>query len=106
MGRFPEECERLFFGGFFRIKLVCLRLLATNQIMEQFVRCCAYLDAMMTGDGGDELNQKEELILDNLIKHVLAKQTSIKFDDFMIECFTAYRMHKQEIILSFYQLDY
>jgi len=42
ISRFPEESERLFFGGFRRIKLVCVRLLATNKTMKQFVDCCVF----------------------------------------------------------------
>merc|ERR1711948_21853 len=49
LSAFPEEDECLFFGGFYRIKLVCLRLLATNTVLAQFVLCCSYLDAIVVG---------------------------------------------------------
>merc|ERR1719410_405277 len=49
MSAFIEEDEILWFGGFYRIKVVFLRLLATKQNFKQFCRCLAYLDVMMTG---------------------------------------------------------
>jgi len=103
ISRYPEESERLFFGGFFRINLICLRLLAANKNMKQFVNCCAHLDAMLTvGWMFDikKLNKKDVRLLGNLVKHAVSKkQSTIKFDEYIIESFDAYRHHKKEIIL-------
>ena len=49
LSHYKEENEVLFFGGFYRIKLICLRLLSTKQNFQNFVRCLAYLDGMITG---------------------------------------------------------
>merc|ERR1712204_84633 len=84
LAAFPEEDECLFFGGYYRIKLVCLRLLATHQNFAQFARCCMYLDAMVTGGevGDFELNKNDRSVIDNLLKHALNKQSLIEFDEY------------------------
>merc|ERR1739838_1224581 len=83
LSAFAEEDECLFFGGYYRIKIICLRLLATNQNFAQFVRCCHYLDAMVTGTNMNLFNLKknDRYLIDNLVKHALNKQSSIEFDE-------------------------
>merc|ERR1712129_644027 len=85
LSAFPEEDECLFFGGYYRIKLVCLRLLATHQNFKQFVRCCMHLDAMVTGSVmiGFKFNKNDRFVLINLLKYALTKQSLIEFDDFI-----------------------
>merc|ERR1712129_465395 len=71
LSAFPEEDECLFFGGFYRIKLVCLRLLATHQNFEQFARCCTYLDGLVTGAAmhNFKLKKNDRFVIDNLLKY-------------------------------------
>merc|ERR1712176_1025596 len=73
LSAFPEEDECLFFGGYYRIKLVCLRLTATHQNFQQLVRCCTYLDAMMTAADIKhfKLTKSDRFVIDNLLKHAL-----------------------------------
>ena len=107
LSAFPEEDECLFFGGYYRMKLVCLRLLATHQNFQQFVRCCMYLDSMITGaDMIDfKLNKNDRFVIDNLLKYALNKQSLIEFDEYIIESFNAFRQNRQEISLSLFFLE-
>merc|ERR1712176_365691 len=81
LSAFPEEDECLFFGGYYRIKLACLRLLATNKVLAQFVNCFMLIDAMITGADmhGQRLYKNDLFVIDNLFKCALDKQSLIKF---------------------------
>eukprot|EP01083_Nonionella_stella_P275594 936072_1 len=48
MSRYPEEDERLFFGGYWRIKVDCIRIIETQQNFQEFAAAAYYLDAMIT----------------------------------------------------------
>jgi len=106
LSAFPEEDECLFFGGNYRIKLVCLRFLATHQNFAQFARFCVYLDAMVNGSYMEpfKLKKNDRFVIDNLLKYALNKQSLIEFDEYILESFIAFRQNKQEIILNLTEL--
>ena len=108
MSAFIEEDEVLWFGGFHRIKLICLRLLATKQNFKEFVRCLAYLDTLMTGTQMNKLKSKknDEFIIVNLIKYGLSKQTNVQFDEYILSSFEAFCRNKHEIILDLHRLQF
>merc|ERR1711933_87400 len=76
ISRFKEEDEYLFFGGFYRIKVVSVRLIKTKQNMQKFVAALFYFDAMLTGATLRKIKKRKNdyLIIDNLIKMSLSKQ--------------------------------
>ena len=101
MSAFIEEDEVLWFGGFHRIKLICLRLLSTKQNFKEFCRCLAHFDGMMTGANQKKLKKKnDEFIIVNLIKYGLTKQTNVQFDEYILSSFEAFCQNKREIILD------
>lgn len=67
----------------------------------------AYLDAMMTGGNMFDLKlkKKQVYVLSNLISYALTKQSAIQFDEYLVESFDAYRLHKKEIILDLLCLE-
>ena len=65
---------RLFFGGFYRIKMESLRIIETHQNFEEFIAVLWYFDSMITGGTSLEdikLNKTDVLIIKHLINHTL-----------------------------------
>eukprot|EP01084_Bolivina_argentea_P194277 333301_1 len=115
MSLYPEEGERLFFGGFFPIKLESVIIRKTLQNFEQIVSSLWYLDAMVSGGSAHEgyagqayeemeANRGDILIIRNLINHVLNRKTSQTFDPFIYSTFYSFCQHKKQIILDLPQL--
>merc|ERR1712228_217179 len=49
ISRYPSEDERLFNGGYYRIRVQSIKLLETKQNFAPFIAPLYYLDAMITG---------------------------------------------------------
>merc|ERR1712228_821348 len=108
IGRFgKEEDERLFFGGFFRIKVVNLRLLETNENMKQFVSAIFYFDLLLTGAAlwNIKTNKNDFFIIEALMNQSLKKQTNVTLPSFICDCFQAFTQNKKQIILNLYYLN-
>merc|ERR1712228_803429 len=106
IGRFgKEEDERLFFGGFYRIKVVNLRLIETNENMKQFVSAIFYFDLLLTAAwlNGIKSNKNDFFIIEALMNQSLKKQTNVILPPFICDCFQAFTQNKKQIILN---LDY
>merc|ERR1712176_324315 len=106
ISRFKEEDEYLFFGGFYRIKVVNVRLIKTKQNMQKFVAALFYFDAMLTGASLYKIKtgKNDYSIIDNLIKTSLSKQTNVKLPQFMLDCFKAFTQNKKQISLHMLSL--
>ena len=107
ISNFKEEDEVLFFGGFFPIKVVNLRLIKTKENFQQFVGAFWYFDSLLTGSDlyGLQRNKKHLYIIENLINHSLKKQTKASFPPFIMDCFQAFIQNKKQIILNLFQFD-
>merc|ERR1712113_870204 len=66
ISRFKEEDEYLFFGGFYRIKVVSLRLIKTKQNMKKFVVVFFKFDKFLTGSYS-KMTKNECFIIESLI---------------------------------------
>merc|ERR1712228_1081907 len=108
IGRFgKEEDERLFFGGFFRIKVVNLRLIETNENMKQFVSAIFYFDLLLTAANLSEIkkNKNDFFIIEALMNQSLKKQTNVILPSFICDCFQAFTQNKKQIIFDLYYLN-
>merc|ERR1712228_360626 len=108
IGRFgKEEDERLFFGGLYRIKVVNLRLIETNENMKQFVSAIFYFDLLLTGAYlyNIKKNKNDFLIIQALMNQSLRKQTNVVLPSFICDCFQAFTQNKKQIIFDLYRLN-
>merc|ERR1712228_1125240 len=108
IGRFgKEEDERLFFGGYYRIKVVNLRLIETNENMKQFVSAIFYLDALLTAAWLSNIkkNKNDFFIIEALMNQSLNKQTNVTLPSFICDCFHAFTQNKKQIIFDLENLN-
>merc|ERR1712228_582533 len=104
IGRFgKEEDERLFFGGFLRIKVVNLRLIETNENMKQFVSAIFYFDLLLTAASLEDVKKHKNdfFIIEALMNHSLKKETNVTLPPFICDCFQAFTQNKKEMIFRF-----
>merc|ERR1712176_574395 len=73
ISRFKEEDERLFFGGFYRIKVINVRLIKTKENMQQFVVAMCEFDKALTGNQFAKNIKNGFLIIRSLINLCLEK---------------------------------
>ena len=101
IGRFgKEEDERLFFGGYYRIKVVNLRLIETNENMKQFVAAIFCFDLLLTGSYSSKENKNDFVIIEALMNQSLKKQTNVTLPSFICDCFQAFTQNKKQIIFN------
>ena len=106
IGRFgKEEDERLFFGGYYRIKVVNLRLIETNENMKQFVSAIFHFDLLLTGSHQSKSNKNDFFIIQALLNQSLKKQTNVTLPSFICDCFQAFTQNKKQIIFELYYLN-
>ena len=98
---------RLFFGGFYRIKVENLRLIETKQNFEEFIAVLWYFDCMITGGAlkGIKINVTDILIIKHLINDTLNRApTTTTLDKYVYATFAAFTQHKKICILDLPQL--
>eukprot|EP01084_Bolivina_argentea_P150987 263599_1 len=108
LSNYPEENERLFFGGFFRIKIESIRIIKTQQNFGVFMRPLFYLDAMITAaiDIEDiEARPGDKKILSSLLKWKLKQKTKLKFNKYIYNTFDCFCQNKREISLDLHALS-
>jgi len=102
---FPEEDERLFFGGFYRIKVVTLRMIATKENMNKFVSAICEFDKALNGDCASKKVKKVFFVIDTLINILLKKETKkVIFPPFIVDCFQAFAENKKQIVFNMFDL--
>eukprot|EP01084_Bolivina_argentea_P207028 353320_1 len=106
ISRYKEEDERLFFGGFYPIKLVSVRIRNTKQNFEEFIYRLYYLDTCLTG--GDQkklkINKNEISAIKHLFFKILKKPTKHSVDKYIYNTFLAFVQSKKQIILDLHKL--
>merc|ERR1712228_935051 len=102
-----EEDERLFFGGYYRIKVVNPRLIETNENMKKFVSAIFYFDLLLTAAYLRDIkkNKNDFFIIEALMNQRLKKQTNVTLPSFICDCFQAFTQNKKQIILNLYLLN-
>merc|ERR1712228_745528 len=106
ISQFKEEDERLFFGGYYFIKVHNLRLIKTKENYKEFVSAIWFFDLMLTGADLNEViqNKINRFYVANLMNLCLKKETKASFPPFIIECFDAFIRNKKQIIFDLYYL--
>eukprot|EP01083_Nonionella_stella_P189925 703451_1 len=105
ISRYPGEDERLFFGGFYRIKLDTVRIRKTTQNFHESVAAMYYLDAILTGSYGiDKLpkNKTNKIYLSALLNR---SKKDARIDPYIYDTFEGYIKHKKQIILDLHRLS-
>jgi len=107
ISRFKEEDECLFFGGFYRIKVVNVRLMATKENMQLFVAAIFQFDKALNGGSFAKKTKNGFLIIDALIKAKSQKKQTKKviLPQYILDCFHSFCANKQQIILDLYELN-
>ena len=103
ISRFKEEDERLFFGGFYRMQLENVRLVATQQNFTEYIQSIWYLDAMITGAslGGIAVSKRQVALLRHLVKYaVKGAPSKVKVDQYIYDTFTTFTKSKRELIFD------
>merc|ERR1712228_802939 len=100
------EDERLFFGGYYFIKVHNLLLIKTKESYKQFVAAIWYFDLMLTGASLYKVKQNKvnRFYVENLMNLCLKKETKASFAPFIIDCFDAFIQNKQQIIFDLFYL--
>merc|ERR1712228_605586 len=75
ISRYPSEDERLFIGGFWRIRVQSVKLLETKQNFAEFIAPLYYLDEMLTGANMTELKYPKNAkgVIKHLFKYKLGQ---------------------------------
>merc|ERR1712228_508373 len=107
ISQFKEEDERLFFGGYYFIKVHNLRLIKTRENYKEFVSAIWFFDLLLTGAFLREVKQNKinRFYVENLMNLCLKKETKATFPPFIIECFDAFIRNKQQTIFDLYYLS-
>merc|ERR1712154_714525 len=91
LSKYMEEDEVLFFGGFYPIKVMNLRLIKTKENFKKFVAAIFYFDLLFNGSDLSRNKAKKNyvLILNNLLNN------NLDLPPFIRECFDAFCRIKQ-----------
>merc|ERR1712228_62663 len=108
LSRFKDEDERLFIGGFWRIKVESIRLTKSKKNFETFFVSLFYFDAMVTAKRGmDDLkiNSNQRGVIKSLIKWRLGQKKDPKMNEYLYQTFDAYTNRKKQIEIDFLYLS-
>merc|ERR1712228_1046894 len=106
ISRYPSEDERLFIGGYYRIRVQSIRLTQTKQNFESFIAPLYYLDAMLTGVLiGFKYPKNAKGVIEHLFKYVLGQNPQPKMDKYLYETFDAFVQNKEHIIIDSFSLQ-
>ena len=101
ISRFREEEERLFFGGYYRIKVVNLRLIESSQNFKGFVQGIFYFDSLLTASYMRMKPKKTDiLVVLTLVNHIMKKKVKRALPPFILDCFQAFVQNKKQIVFS------
>ena len=75
---------RLFFGGYYRIKIESIRIRTTRQNFKTFIYSLWCFDTMITGGKPPKKVSKDDIfIISSLMSNFLGKPTTKQFDDYI-----------------------
>merc|ERR1712228_1153518 len=107
ISRFKDEDERLFIGGFWRIKVQSIRLTKTKENFKTFFVSLFYFDAMVTAKAGMnnlKINSNQSGVIKSLIKWRLEQKKDSKMNEYLYQTFDAYTKNKKQIEIDYYYL--
>merc|ERR1712228_490105 len=100
--------ERLFIGGFWRIKVESIRLTKTKETFETFFVSLFYFDAMVTAKNEMDLlkiNKNQRGVIKSLIKWRLGQKKDPKMNEYLYQTFDAFTKNKKQIEIDYYYLS-
>eukprot|EP01084_Bolivina_argentea_P085065 153774_1 len=101
ISRYKEEDERLFFGGWWCIRIDSIRVRSTNQNFEIYIKSLYCLDLLITGSNIKKSVSKDNfLIIKHLIDNYLCKETTAKFEHYVHATFQCFVESKKQIVLE------
>merc|ERR1712228_871055 len=101
ISRYPSEDERLFIGGFWRIRVQSIKLLKTKQNFSNFIAPLYYLDAMITGAYDfPKYPKNAKGVIDHLFQYKLGQNPEAKMDNYLYETFDAFVQNKEHIVID------
>eukprot|EP01083_Nonionella_stella_P162589 533916_1 len=95
---FPQEEERLLFGGADTLKFTSIRVIKANANYEYFIRGIQLLDHVMNAQPLDAIEEEEEPY--NIIEALINEETEHRLPTYMISLWTQYRAQKKYIELN------
>eukprot|EP01084_Bolivina_argentea_P214984 364944_1 len=107
---FPEERERLFFGGDFKIRIESVITVTTADNFQKFFHALYLFDLMMNGNNmrgcKTRINSRDQKILTALIDNKLGIEKVKTYNDYVYNTFRLFCMKKSQIVLNINQLDW
>eukprot|EP01084_Bolivina_argentea_P020015 37249_1 len=105
LSAFPEEDERLFCGGRFKIHLETVVIMKTYNNYHRFFGAFYKFDKLLSGQQVNldkmDITQDDYKIVSWFIKFVLGEsQNNKKFDQFVIDTFQLFTQQKRQIVLN------
>ena len=113
-----SKMYRLFFGGFWYIKLESIYIAKTNQNFNLVVNALSYFDAIISGTdlnfGFDGIDQRHFVVLRNLMNWQLNDsntnnmngcQQMISFDPYITSIFKSFIQSKKDVVIDYNMLD-
>merc|ERR1712228_462240 len=101
ISRYPSEDERLFIGGYYRIRVQSIKLLKTKQNFESFIAPLYYMDAMLTAASKfPKYTKNAKGVIDHLFKYKLGQNPKPRMDNYLYETFDAFIRNKEHIAIN------
>eukprot|EP01084_Bolivina_argentea_P158021 275313_1 len=106
ISRYKEESERLFFGGFYYVKIQSVRVRPTKQNFEEFINAMYYLDTMLTGGRQDNIptNTTDINVIKTLVDNILGNTRKITMQKYVFDTFDAFIANKKHVTLDLVEL--
>merc|ERR1712228_1128220 len=109
ISRFPSEDERLFIGGYERIRVQSIRLTQTKQNFASFIAPLYYLDTMVCGAelqyAKVKIDKNAKGVIDHLFKYKLGQNPEPKMDNYLYETFDGFIRNKEHIVITLWSLN-
>eukprot|EP01084_Bolivina_argentea_P148472 259553_1 len=108
LSRYKEEHERLFYGGYYPMKIVSVRVKSTNNNYKKIIQSLAYLDMCISGTSGMDAfkaSAHDILVIQNLFSLMLNQKATLTFDKYILDTIHAFIQNKTQITLDLYELN-
>eukprot|EP01083_Nonionella_stella_P031374 85915_1 len=107
---YPDEAERLFFGGDFRIRIESVTVIETKMPYKSAFHALYLFDCMVTASNMKgckvSIKAKDKEILEALIGYELGLIAKKSYDEYVHDTFHAFCIKKTQIIVNINQLDW
>ena len=110
---FINNVSRLFFGGFWYIKLESIYITKTNQNFKMIVTILSYFHSIISGafnfeEISSQITDKHVSLLNGLFSYNLDSKKSnheIEYDPYILSTFNSFTQSNKDMIINYYNLD-